>query len=79
MATRQTCAGAGRDRQAMERARVRIALVRQILMGAEIRDAEHDVWSQAAVDGLDEVLGEAEDRLLDAIRAGDETFPAPPD
>lgn len=32
-----------------------------------------------AVDGLDEVLGEAEDRLLDAIRAGDEDFPAPPD
>ncbi len=79
MTARQTCAGAGRDRQAMEYARVRIALVRQILMGAEIRDAEHDVWSQAAVDGLDEVLGEAEDRLLDAIRAGGDDFPAPPD
>lgn len=79
MTAKQTCAGTGRVRQAMEYARVRIALVRQILMGAEIRDAGSDVWTQAAVDGLDEVLGEAEDRLLDAVRAGDETFPAPPD
>ncbi len=79
MAARQTCAGAGRDRQAMEYARVRIALLRQILMGAEIRDAGSDVWTQAAVDGLDEVLGEAEDCLLDAIRAGGDDFPAPPD